>query len=465
MTSIPENSGLDEAATQVEVVVFLPGNAGCNQSRMFIDDTDIGSAPGLHFVVLDTDGPLLKARLVPQSNFPKDGEKRLKEWYDSKRLKLIQLGKRDGVGNDGQPRRKLFGAGGDVEIGREIVQRSLDQIKAEMTGKDLVINWGAGGGGTGTAALEEMAKAAKDLGIPLISILITPFANEGSKIAIADELRRKLRELGQLLVIKNENLPREKRDILLSEAYRYINRECRPIFRTLREYTQVVGISNADLMDLLKAREKGRDLYIGIKEINLEDSWKEQGQLFAVETGQAVQDLLNHTFQEKGIKAGALLFCFKGPWTVVAQDEIMLGVQQATDFPHDGLIKKQTCETWEEMWVSVIAFGSFEREAVEASEEAADSFRDSPEKIRERYQGEELKVTYLEAKGKKRIYHIPNSLLRRWIGEREKARLNHEDCEIFRSLVKEIAAFDQELVEPDLPALARHIENKQSTSA
>lgn len=465
MTSIFEHSGIDEAATRVEVVVFLPANAGCNQSRMFIDDTDIESAPGLHFVVLDADGPLLKARFVPQSDFSKDGGKRLQGWHDSGHLKLIQLGKRDGIGSDGQPGRKLFGAGGDVEVGREIVQRSLDQIKAEMTGKDLVINWGAGGGGTGTAALEEIAKVAKELEIPLISILITPFANEGSKIAIADDLRRRLRELGQLLVIKNENLPKEKRDIVLSEAYLYINRECRPIFRTLREYTQVVGVSNIDLMDLLKARDRGRDLYIGIVEIKLGDSQKESGQPLTVDTEQVVQDLLNHTFQEKGIKAGALLFCFKGPWTVAAQDEIMLGIQQATDFPHDGLIKKQTCETWEEMWVSVIAFGSFEIEPIEVREEAIDSLnRYSPEEIRERYQGEELKAIYLEAKGKKRIYRIPNSLLRRWNGEKEKPRLNHEDFEIFRSLAKEIRAFDPDLVAPDLPALARYSEDKQPTS-
>lgn len=341
-----------EETAQVEVAVYLPGNAGCNNARMFIDDMEPEHAPGMHLFVIDSDGPLLKERFSPKESV----DDNLKKWLSSNKLHLIQLRRSaDHSIEKGSFRRhrKLFGAGGDVEAGRMAFQSAAEQIQSSMENKDLVICWGAGGGGTGTAALEEISKIASDKGIPLITILITPFATEGSKIAICENLRKKLRENGRVLVIKNQNLPKEQWNLLPSAALRYINLECRPIFRTLKEYTQVVGSgSNADLEDLLTALEKGRDIYVGIFEAELNEHEKDK--IPAVNSDEVITKLRNHAFQEHDIKAQALLFCFRGPWTMAAMDEIISGLQNQIDCSPNIFVKRQNFETMAEMWVSVI---------------------------------------------------------------------------------------------------------------
>ena len=422
---------------QVEMAVLLPGNCGCNNARIFIDDTNPDEAPGLEFIPIDSDVMLLQERFSVKHANPGTNEANLQKWQEVNKLDVIQLDRKtieeeeknqilsSYDGNSGFRRhRKLFGAGGDVEAGRRAVKSALPQIEEHIRGKDLILSWGAGGGGTGTAAMEEIADAAQRLKVPLLSILITPFDDEGDKIAVADKLRRDLREKGWVAVIKNQYTPEEKMEDLLSEVYRYINMECRAIFRALREYTQVVGTSNAALEALFTAFDKGRDVYIGIYEVDLKGATREDGKPPKVDTEAVVEGLLNHTLQdkgEKGIEAGALLFCFRGPWSAKAMREIRAGVKKAARCSPNAFIKSQNFERSDDMWASVIMVGSYPSQGSTLSSEdqqwltSGDNPKDRSTEVRERYRNETKKPLYESVGPKRRVeFLVPVTVYDNW---------------------------------------------------
>lgn len=140
----------DKSAIQVEMAVLLPGNCGCNNARIFIDDTNPKEAPGLEFVPIDSDVMLLQERFFPNQGNPGDGEENLRKWQEVKKLDVIQLDRKrmeeeeeevlnSSDGHSGFRRhRKLFGAGGDVEAGRRAVQAALPQIEDHIRDKDLI---------------------------------------------------------------------------------------------------------------------------------------------------------------------------------------------------------------------------------------------------------------------------------------------------------------------------------------
>lgn len=462
MASEPEVFSLDSKETEVNVGLFGPGNSGCNEISLFVRDKKPEDAPGFHLVALDTDGKLLNERFVPGVAADSYQTKaRLEEWYDSGRLKVLPLrekrNREDGEGVE--PVRKLLGTGGKEEVGKRIVQQYKDQIIAEMRGKNLIIGWGGGGGGTATSVLEFVADTAKELEIPSLSIVINPFREQGDKFDKALSLCQRLRERSKVLAVLNGNLPQEKENSSLSDIYYDINLECRIILDVLLEYTQVVGLSNADLSDFLSASEGGEEIYIGQYKIKLSDL--PEGGLPDVDL--VVERLLNHTYQRKGIKADSLLPCFRSPrensWTRAVQRQIIEEIQKVTGFTSSGFIKEQVSETLrgDEMIVSLIAFGSFEEETSESAKkknqglflakpsESQDARR---AKIREKFSGQPTTRCMFETEGSvKRVYQLPISLNEAWKAEIK----NGTNMKRVLELAEQISAFDDEGVPPSIP--------------
>ncbi len=101
-----------------------------------------------------------------------------------------------------------LGAGMIPDKGREAALESFEDIKAMLTGADIVFISAGLGGGTGTGAAPIIAQAAKEVGALTVSIVTSPFKFEGrkrTKLAKEglEELKRESVTLSLLFQTKN----------------------------------------------------------------------------------------------------------------------------------------------------------------------------------------------------------------------------------------------------------------------
>ncbi len=108
----------------------------------------------------------------------------------------------------GEKLTKGLGAGMKPEVGKESAIESYDEIKAALTGADIVFIAVGLGGGTGTGAAPVIAQIAKEIGALTISVVTKPFLFEGKRrqrLALAglEELKN---ESDSIVVIPNDKL-------------------------------------------------------------------------------------------------------------------------------------------------------------------------------------------------------------------------------------------------------------------
>ncbi|OGC77499.1 cell division protein FtsZ [candidate division WWE3 bacterium RIFOXYD1_FULL_39_9] len=108
----------------------------------------------------------------------------------------------------GQELTNGLGAGADPEIGRKAAEESIDIIKANLEGADMVFITAGMGGGTGTGASPVIAAIAKDLGALTIGVVTKPFNFEGAQRTRNAEvgIEQLRREVDALITIPNQKL-------------------------------------------------------------------------------------------------------------------------------------------------------------------------------------------------------------------------------------------------------------------
>ena len=101
-----------------------------------------------------------------------------------------------------------LGAGSNPEIGRQAAEEHIDEIRAALSGADMVFITAGKGGGTGTGAAPVVAEVAKSGGALTIGVVTRPFTFEGAKRAMqAEEGIQRLKEkVDTLIVIPNDRL-------------------------------------------------------------------------------------------------------------------------------------------------------------------------------------------------------------------------------------------------------------------
>ena len=103
---------------------------------------------------------------------------------------------------------KGLGAGADPEIGRLAAEESIEEIRDNMSGCDMVFITAGMGGGTGTGGAPVVARECKDTGALTVAVVTKPFKFEGEKrMKRASEGIEKLKkEVDTLIIIPNERL-------------------------------------------------------------------------------------------------------------------------------------------------------------------------------------------------------------------------------------------------------------------
>lgn len=115
-----------------------------------------------------------------------------------------------------------LGAGSLPAIGEEAAQENIDEIKAAVTGADMIFITCGLGGGTGTGAAPVVAEAAKEAGALTIAIVTLPFSAEGTiRMANAEAGLKRLRDVADtVIVVPNDKLLDVAPNMPLQAAFR-----------------------------------------------------------------------------------------------------------------------------------------------------------------------------------------------------------------------------------------------------
>jgi cell division protein FtsZ len=104
--------------------------------------------------------------------------------------------------------RSGLGAGAKPDQGRTAAEMAREEIRAALTGANMVFITAGMGGGTGTGAGPVVAEVAKELGILTVGVVTKPFSFEGNRrIKMSEDGIAELsKHVHSLIVVLNENL-------------------------------------------------------------------------------------------------------------------------------------------------------------------------------------------------------------------------------------------------------------------
>ena len=164
------------------------------------------------------------------------------------------------------------GCGGYPEIGAEAAKESMDMIKEDLLGSDLVFIVAGFGGGTGTGAAPVIANLTRDAGALTIGCVTIPFSIEMARREKAKEGIEKLREnCDTLVLIDNNRLRQVAGDLPLKPALGVANELVGSFVKNITESIAVPSLMNIDYADLRAVTERGGISSIGIGEGDGED--------------------------------------------------------------------------------------------------------------------------------------------------------------------------------------------------
>lgn len=115
-----------------------------------------------------------------------------------------------------------FSAGGDVELGRQSIEKDSSNIRTQLRQADLLVIVSGLGGGTGTGAVPVITRLAREAGTLVLCMLTLPFAFEGQPIVRkADDALKRIRSHADAIIrIPNEMLvDRADADLPIEEVF------------------------------------------------------------------------------------------------------------------------------------------------------------------------------------------------------------------------------------------------------
>ena len=213
-------------------VVGIGGGGGAAVNRMISDNIK-----GVEFTVVNTDVQALNQNLAPRK---------------------IPIGKTITRG---------LGAGMNPEVGSRAAEENQNEIREAVQGADMVFLTCGLGGGTGTGAIPEVAKLAKDIGALTVAVVTKPFTFEGAqRRRIADEgFDRLLQHVDAIITIPNDRVLQiiDKKTSLM-DAFTVVDDVLRQGVQGIAELITVPGLINVDYADVKAIMENSGSALMGI---------------------------------------------------------------------------------------------------------------------------------------------------------------------------------------------------------
>ena len=160
-----------------------------------------------------------------------------------------------------------LGAGMNPDLGKKAAEESLNEIRNAINGADMVFLTCGLGGGTGTGAVAEIAKVAKELGALTVAVVTKPFSFEGAqRRRIAEEGYRHLLEyVDTIITIPNDRVLQiiDKKTSLI-DAFSVVDDVLRQGVQGISELITIPGIINVDFADVKAIMEHAGSALMGI---------------------------------------------------------------------------------------------------------------------------------------------------------------------------------------------------------
>ncbi len=158
-----------------------------------------------------------------------------------------------------------LGCGGFPEKGAESAKESLSEIKATLTGADMVFICAGMGGGTGTGAAPVVAQVAKDAGAIVIGTVTMPFKIERARVDKAEFGLQQLRTVSDtVIVIDNNRLVSIAGNLPVRQAFAVANELISTMIKGIVETIAIPSLVNLDYADVKAIMTNGGVAAIGV---------------------------------------------------------------------------------------------------------------------------------------------------------------------------------------------------------
>ena len=172
----------------------------------------------------------------------------------------------------GEKTTRGMGAGGYPQRGEEAARESIDQIKRDTNGSNIVYVATGLGGGTGTGASWVIANALRSSGALMIGVVTLPFAVERFRYNSAKTgLERHRTNVDNVVLINKNKITKVAGDLPLKEALGVANELVGEFVKGITETITTASLINIDFADLRAIMEKRGLAAIGVGEATGED--------------------------------------------------------------------------------------------------------------------------------------------------------------------------------------------------
>ena len=238
-TSIPNSPALDVESDNIlsrspaQIKVIGVGGGGGNAVNRMI----ASNVTGVEFWSINTDSQALAQSAAPHQ---------------------LQVG---------QKLTRGLGAGGNPAIGQKAAEESREEIKAALTGAELVFVTCGMGGGTGTGAAPIIAEIAKEGGALTVGIVTRPFTFEGRKRGkqAQDGIEVMQSQVDTLIVIPNDKILKVVGEqVPVDEAFRVADDMLRQGVQGISDIINIPGLVNVDFADVRTVMADAGSAMMGI---------------------------------------------------------------------------------------------------------------------------------------------------------------------------------------------------------
>jgi cell division protein FtsZ len=173
----------------------------------------------------------------------------------------------------GRQRTRGLGAGSIPQIGEEAALENEQELRAVVSGCDMVFITVGLGGGTGTGVAPVVAKAAREEGALTIAIVTLPFGAEGAiRMENAEAGLERLRDVADtVIVVPNDKLLEVVPKLPLYAAFKVADEVLMRAVKGITELITMPGLVNLDFADVRTVMERGGVAMIGMGESDSED--------------------------------------------------------------------------------------------------------------------------------------------------------------------------------------------------
>jgi len=177
----------------------------------------------------------------------------------------------------GKDLTKGLGAGSIPKVGEDAARESEHEIKASLTGADLIFITCGLGGGTGTGSVSVVAEISKKLGALTVGVVTIPFEMEGTRRYenALYGLEKLEQTVDTLIVIPNDKLLELAPDLPLHTAFKVADEILTNSVKGVAELITKAGLVNLDFADIRAVMGNGGVALIGVGESDTDNRAEE----------------------------------------------------------------------------------------------------------------------------------------------------------------------------------------------